>query len=270
MEPEEPLLYLTVLADSFPSTVPYTAAPYSTTSLGGLTMAYKRPRGPEPLPKGTELTQSMTGIGFNLAARPDREADLERTLAHASELGMEHHDLRVLGLLTTWVGVHQRMICVDRLLRFLDEHPSERVRAYWSAVAAAPKADRRLQPLVALHSEGAVNLLPTGTKFQLQRHGQDERFLGSALRVPANALPVRLADVMTPEQLAGCHGGYALRVMMGPSYRAVLWNLLEHDSSLSVADLARRARSGFATAWETVRDYRICVSSAGGPHIAAS
>lgn len=233
-------------------------------------MAYKRPRGPEPLPKRARLTRSMTGIGFNIAARPDHDADLELTLAHASEIGMEHDDFRVLGLLTTWVGIHQRMICVDRLFRFVDEHPSDRVRAYWSAVAASPDADRRLQPLTELHRDETVDLLPTGTDFQLRRHEQDERFLGSTLRVPANALQKRLADVMTPEQLAGCHRGYALRVMIGSSYRAVLWNLLEHDNSLSVAEAARRARSGFATAWETVRDYRISAGSADGSRTAAS
>jgi len=43
------------------------------------------------------------------------------------------------------------------------------------------------------------------TGFQLKRHGEDPRFAGSALRVPANVLRDRAADVDPPAELARHH-----------------------------------------------------------------
>jgi len=58
------------------------------------------------------------------------------------------------------------------------------------------------------------------SEFQIKRHGVDPRFKGSVLRVPANVLRERLADVLSPADLAKRHRAYHYRVMIGPSYRA--------------------------------------------------
>ncbi len=48
---------------------------------------------------------------------------------------MEKGDLRVLSVLTTWLGLHSPWINADRLTRIVTARESPRVRAYWSAVA---------------------------------------------------------------------------------------------------------------------------------------
>jgi len=46
-------------------------------------------------------------------------------------------------------------------------------------------------------------------------------------------------------------------VLMGPSFRADVWTVLEKSPGLSVADVARRAACFFATAWQAVQDFRL-------------
>jgi hypothetical protein len=45
-----------------------------------------------------------------------------------------------------------------------------------------------------------IDLLATGTGFQIKRAGEDPRFVGSPLRVPANVLRDRKDDVLSPAE----------------------------------------------------------------------
>jgi len=219
-------------------------------------MAFSRATTPEPAPTPDELTARMVGIGMNFAAEPQVGADIEGTLVHASALGIVEGDLRVLSVLTTWFGVHHAHVNADRLVRLVSAYPSERVRAYWSAVAAWLRKDRRFARLGA-HAGPPIDLLPTGTEFQLKRRGEDERFVGSKLRVPRGTLRDRLEDVVSPKVLVRRHAGYRNRVLMGPTWRADVWTVLEQAPDLSVADVARRAACSFATAWQTVQNFQL-------------
>ena len=67
----------------------------------------------------------------------------------------------------------------------------------------------------------------------------------------------RAADVLSPDELVRHHAGYRNRVLMGPSFRADVWTVLERAPELSVADVARRASCSFATAWQTAADFRL-------------
>ncbi|HRC57514.1 MAG TPA: hypothetical protein PKU97_16385, partial [Kofleriaceae bacterium] len=97
-------------------------------------MAFSRETSPAPTP--SELTARMVGIGMNFAAAAEAGADIESTLLHAAVLGMDEGDLRVLAMLTTWLGVHHSYVNADRLVRLVAAQPSGRVRAYWAAMAA--------------------------------------------------------------------------------------------------------------------------------------
>ena len=214
-------------------------------------------RAPPPTPAPHELTARMVGIGMNFAAKPEASADIESTLLHASALGMDEGDLRVLAVLTTWLGVHHMRLNADRLVRLVVTHPSERVRAFWAAVAMWLAKDRRLARLLGAYEGSPVDLLPTGSAFQMQRRGEDDRFAGSKLRVPKGTLRDRHEDVLAPEVLVRRHAGYRNRVLMGPSFRADVWTALESAPELSVADVARKASCSFATAWQAAQDYRL-------------
>ena len=232
-------------------------------------MAFNRSTTGGGRPDAGTLTRDMAGIGMNFAARQAPEAPIEETLVFASELGMDEQDLRVLAVLTTWFGLHCARVNADRLARLLAEHPSKRVRAYWAAVAKWHSKDRRFRRLRALHRGAPVQLLPVGTDFQVSRRGQDERFVDSSLRVPAGTLRDRLADVLGPEALARRHPGYRNRVLMGPTWRADVWTVLEQEPELSVAQAARRVGCSFATAWQVVQDYKLLRDAQPGPAVVA-
>ena len=225
-------------------------------------MAFSRATPPEAMPAADELTARMVGIGMSFAANAAADADIESTLLHASVLGMDEADLRVLAVLTTWFGVHHTRVNADRLVRLVGAHPSERVRAYWSAVATWLAKDRRFARLSMASSGPSVELLPTGTELQVKRRGEDERFSGSKLRVSKGTLRDRPEDVLSPDVLVRRHAGYRNRVLMGSSFRADVWTVLEHAPDLSIADVARRASCSFATAWQAAQDFRLLQSAA--------
>ncbi|RVU46690.1 hypothetical protein EA187_06015 [Lujinxingia sediminis] len=220
-------------------------------------MAFSRSTMLSERPDDASLTRDMVGIGMNFAGDANPDAPIEETLVFATEVGMENHDFRVLAVLTTWINVHQKHINVDRLARCVDEHPSQRVLAYWAAVAMWLKKDRRFARVAKLYEGPALDLMPVGTDFQIERRGEDARFESSPLRVPAGTLRDRAADVLSPEALVRQHAGYRNRVRMGPSWRADVWTVLEHDPELNAAEAARRAGCSFATAWRVVEDFRV-------------
>ncbi|MBV1860310.1 MAG: hypothetical protein KUG77_17990, partial [Nannocystaceae bacterium] len=176
-------------------------------------MAFSRATALSARPDEATLTRDMVGIGMNFAAKANPSAPIEETLVHASAVGADDHDLRVLSVLTTWVGVHHAYINADRLVRCVSEHGSDRLRAYWAAVGQWLSKDRRFARLAKLHDARRVDLLPVGTNFQIARRGEDERFADSALRVPTGTLRDRDADVLSPEVLVNRHAGYRSRVL---------------------------------------------------------
>jgi len=220
-------------------------------------MAFSRATALSDRPDEATLTRDMVGIGMNFAAEANPFAPIEETLVHASAVGMDDHDLRVLAVLTTWVGVHHGHINADRLVRCVSEHGSDRVHTYWAAVARWLSKDRRFARLAKLHDGPHVDLLPVGNDFQIARRGEDERFAGSPLRVPAGTLRDRDADVLSTEALVRRHAGYRNRVLMGPTWRADVWTVLQEEPDVSVAEAARRAGCSFATAWQVVQDFRL-------------
>jgi hypothetical protein len=208
-----------------------------------------------PHPDPRTLTARLVGIGMNFDAEPDPHAAIEDTVVHASEAGMVEDDLRVLSVLTTWLGTHHGHVDADRLVRLVSEHPSERVRAYWSAIAKWLAKDRRFARLVSSYDGPPVELLRVGNGFQMGRRGEDERFAGTSLRVPAGTLRDRAADVLSPRDLARHHAGYRNRVLMGPTWRADIWSVLVLNPKLTPAETARQVGCAFSTAWEVVQDF---------------
>jgi len=220
-------------------------------------MAYKRLVAPPKLLHGDALTAAMVGIGMNFAAEPAPEPNIEDTLLAASVEGMDADDLRVLAVLVTWLGVHHPWINADRLVRATKALESTRGRAFWAAIGDWLERDRRLGRLTKLHPGKPIELLRTGTAVQIRRRGEDLRFQGTTLRVPAGVLRDRAADVLTPEHLARRHLGYRYRVLIGPSYRADMWAALEREPSLTPTELARRTYGSFATAWQVKQDWEL-------------
>ena len=223
-------------------------------------MGFSRAVPPVSPPEADTLTEDMAGIGMNLGGRANHRANIENTLFFASEEGMDRADLRVLSVLVTWLGVHGARVNVDRLARLIEAGGSKRVRAFWAGVGRWLAKDRRYSRLIRLPKGEPVDLLDVGTSFQIRRHGEDPRFEESALRVPANVLRDRPADVMTPGQLARNHRAYSWRIVIGPTYRADMWAEMEGTPGLKAAEIARKTYGSFATAWQAKRDWEVWVS----------
>lgn len=224
-------------------------------------MAHKRLVAPATVLSGDELTAALVGIGVQLAAAPAADPNIEDTLMAASIEGMERDDLRVLALLVQWLGVHHQWVNADRLVRLVREQESRRVRAFWAACGRWLKKDRRLARLARLYRGARIDALPTGTAFQVRRRGEDPRFDGGPLCVPANVLRDRPADVLAPVELAKRHRAYRWRVLIGPSYRADMWAALETQPDLTASQLARRTYGSFSTAWQVKHDRELLVAS---------
>ncbi len=223
-------------------------------------MAFSRKVRPSVCPSATILTGQMVGIGMNFAARPIRDANIEDTLIFASEIGVLEGDLRVLSILVQWIDTHQAHINVDRLVRIVRDLSEERLLAFWAAVGKWLSKDRRFARLDKLYKGKPIRLLPVGHDFQIKRHGEDPRFAGTSLSVPAGVLRRRAADILSPTLLAQQHAGYRNRVLMGPSWRADVWTVLEVNPKLSAAAAARLAYCAFATAWQVKRDFDLLKS----------
>ncbi len=192
-------------------------------------MAYNRMTTAIELPTGEELTRAMVGIGMNFAAPLAENPNIEDTLLAASREAMGMDDLRVLSVLVTWLDVHHPRINVDRLYRAISQETSERVRAFWSAVSSWLSRDRRFARFGKLYSDPRLDLLRTGSDFHLRRRGEDPRFSGTPLRVPAGVLRDRLADVLSERELARRHDIYRERIRSGSSYRSDMWAMIVRD-----------------------------------------
>jgi hypothetical protein len=219
-------------------------------------MAFSRavPRATAPDPAA--LNAAMAGIGMNFAVPTvDDQANIEDTLFFASMTAMQDDDLRVLAVLVTWFGVHAPRVNVDRLTNLVTRELPHRLRALWSALARWRAKDRRFARLGAFYEGPRVDLLTSGSDFQVRRHGEDSRFAGSCLRVPANVLRDRGADVLAPAELAQRHRAYRRRIMIGPSYRADMWAALETQPELTATALAQKTYGSFATAWGVRQDF---------------
>lgn len=220
-------------------------------------MGHSRAIAPARSPSGDALTADLVGIGLLVGGEGSREPNIEDTLLFASVEGLERDDLRVLAVLVTWFGVHAGHVNADRLTRLVGLQKSKRVRAFWSALARWRSADRRFARLARAYRGPRLDLLSTGTDFQVARHGEDPRFAGSKLRVPANVPRDRPADVLQPAELSRAHAAYRWRLVIGPSYRADMWAALEREPDLSAAALARVTYGSFATAWQVRRDFAV-------------
>jgi hypothetical protein len=226
-------------------------------------MGHSRAIAPARSPSGDALTADLVGIGLLVGGEGSRDPNIEDTLLFASVEGIERNDLRVLAVLVTWFGLHSAHVNADRVTRLVAMQASKRVRAFWSALARWRVADRRFARLAQAYRGARLDLLSTGTDFQLARHGEDPRFTGSKLRVPANVLRDRPADVLQPAELAKAHAAYRWRLVIGPTYRADMWAALEHKSDLPAAALAKATYGSFATAWQVRRDFGVWTTAGG-------
>ena len=232
----------------------------SAISLNGVAMGYKRQLLPD-VPQNLDLENRLAGLGMALACEPTRDANIEDVLLEGVRAGMVDGNLRVLGLITSWLDHYHAWINADRLIRCLRTESSARVQAYWVSRAQAWATDIRWKRL-RQQSCIPVDLLPVGTAFQVTRKGEDPRFVGTVVRVPQGTLRERTGDVEPAHHIACHHRSFRWRLLVGPSYRADCLAVVEAEPTITASALARRTYASFATAWGVLRDLRLLNPSA--------
>jgi hypothetical protein len=219
-------------------------------------MAHKR----QFVVQSEDIIALLAGIGCALSTTPINNADIEYTLYKASEESITTLDFRILGLIVQWVEVHEFCINQPRLLRFILQTNSyqSRVFLFWKAIAQWRKNNRKWSAFMKeKNSTERFDLLPVGTDFQIQRKGEDPRFVGTILRIPMGLLRVRNGDIFHKEQMVQIHKTYENRVRFGVCLRADLWSFLEQDDQISSSQLAKFVGCAFSSAWEVKQDYHL-------------
>lgn len=220
-------------------------------------MSYTRKILPSKFAEKDKLSQDMAGIGFLITAIESKNPNIEDTLIATSLEGLKG-DYRSLSLLINWLEIHQDVINADRLIKMIYFlRKNERFLCFWSACAKNILVHSRFKKLKKIYKGTRIDLLNVGTEFQLSRFGEDPRFQKSCIRIPANVLRNRPRDILPPARLAKLHTAYRYRVIIGPSYRADQWALLEQSKARTATELAQLSYSSFGCAWQAKQDFEL-------------
>ncbi len=220
-------------------------------------MSFKRIFSPPIILKEESLTTALIGIGFRLGGNPPHvPPNIEDTLIFASLEGFGKFDYRLLSLLVDWISIHGEIINVDRLT-YLVRHDTSgnRFQGFWAAIAQWQRVDPRWKKLAQGAPAQRVDLLEFGTDFLVSKHGEDDRFCKTCLRVPKLTLRSRKDDILSPQQLAARHTSYYFRLMIGPTYRADMWAYLKNYPDAETVAVARSAYGSFSSAWEVKKHF---------------
>ena len=219
-------------------------------------MSFSRVFYPAEYATKDKLTADMISIGLQFGGKADLPANIEDTVVAASLEGMRG-DYRVLSMLTEWLDIHIFNVNADRLIQLVLGLKDESAKRYWCAIAQWKISDTRFKKLASLYKT-RFDLFPA-TTLQIERKGgEDERFEGTIMRVARGSLRIRPNDILKPEALKEIHPTYRARLVIGPTYRADMWAVLESEGpEIPASEVARRAYGSFTTAHRVKRDWSI-------------
>ena len=219
---------------------------------------------------GRSLDNDLRAIGFNLhCKKASINPDIETSIISASIELVNSKDNRLGGLLVDWITRHYQRINVDRLTKFicsLSDSKYKLVKLFWCANAQRLFAkDQRFKRLSKLYKGKRINfadrVVKTGqkkvTKLLIEMKGEDERFKKTCIRVSNGYFSKRPHQIFPISVVAKKHLSYCYRVMMGPSYRADLWALLDREPNTSAYALGKKAHCSYRTAYIAKKDYEI-------------
>ena len=218
---------------------------------------------------GKSLDSDLRAMGFNLSAgKKSINPDIELSLISASVEAVNHKDNRIAGLLVDWITAHYLRIHVDRLTKFvfsLKDVEYKFVKIFWHANAqrlyVKDQRFKRLSVYTGRRVDFADRFIKKGqkkvTKTLIAIKGEDKRFKKTCLKVPKGYFSQREKQIFPATIIAKHHIAYRYRVMMGPSYRADLWALLDTEPHLSAYALGKKAYCSYRTAYIAKKDYEL-------------
>ena len=219
---------------------------------------------------GKSLDSDLRAIGFNLGGgKKSTDPNIEASIISASIEAVNNKDNRMGGLLVDWITIHYLRVNVDRLTKFvfsLSDSDYKFVKIFWCANAQRLFIkDQRFKRLSELYSGKRLNFadrfVKKGqkkvTKMLIEIKGEDERFKKTCIRVPKGYFSERPKQIFPVSVIAKNHLSYRYRVMMGSSYRADLWALLDSNPSISAYALGKKAHCSYRTAYIAKKDYEL-------------
>ena len=219
---------------------------------------------------GKSLDSDLQAIGFNINCKKKSiNPNIEASIISASVEAVNNKDNRIGGLLVDWITVHYLRMNVDRLTKFvfnLSNSEYKFVKIFWCANAQRLFVkDQRFKRLSGLYKGRRINFADCfskngkqkATKMLIEIKGEDERFKRTCIRVPEGYFSERPNQIFPVSVIAKNHLPYRYRVMMGPSYRADLWALLDNDPSISAYALGKKAHCSYRAAYIAKKDYKL-------------
>lgn len=219
---------------------------------------------------GQSLDDDLRAIGFNInCKKKSTDPNIEASIVSASIETVNNKDNRIGGLLVDWITVHYIRINVDRLTKFvfsLSDSKYKFVKIFWCANAQRLFVkDQRFKRLSELYQGRRINFadrfLKNGkqntTKILIEIKGEDERFKRTCIRVSKGYFSERPKQIFPVSIIVKNHLPYRYRVMMGPSYRADLWALLDSNPSISAYALGKKAHCSYRAAYIAKKDYEL-------------
>ena len=219
---------------------------------------------------GKTLNSDLRAIGFNLGAgKKSTDPNIEAVIISASIEAVNNKDNRIAGLLVDWISLHYLRINVDRLTKLvfsLSDSDYKFVKIFWCANAQRFFIkDQRFKRLSELYRGRRINFADRFAKkgqkkvtnLLIEIKGEDERFKRTCIRVPKAYFSERPKQIFPVSVIAKNHLPYRYRVMMGPSYRADLWALLDNDPNISAYALGKKAHCSYRSAYIAKKDYEL-------------
>ena len=214
------------------------------------------------------MDYDLRAIGFNLGGRKKSiDPNIEASIISASIEAINNKDNRIGELLVDWITLHYLRVNVDRLTKFvfsLSDSDYKFVKIFWCANAQRLFIkDQRIKRLSELYKGRRINFAdrfvkkgePKVTKMLIEMKGEDERFKRTCIRVPKGYLSERPHQIFPVFVIAKNHLPYRYRVMMGSSYRADLWALLDSDPNISAYALGKKVHCSYRAAYIAKKDY---------------
>ena len=219
---------------------------------------------------GKSLDSDLRAIGFNLGGgKKSTDPNIEASLISASIEAVNNKDNRIGGLLVDWITTHYLRVNVDRLTKFvfsLNDSDYKFVKIFWCANAQRLFIkDQRFKRLSELYKGKRVSFADRFlkkrqqkvTKVLIEIKGEDERFKRTCIRVPKGYFSERPHQIFPVSVIAKNHLPYRYRVMMGSSYRADLWALLDSNPNISAYALGKKAHCSYRSAYIAKKDYEL-------------
>ena len=219
---------------------------------------------------GKSLDSDLKAIGFNINSKKKSiNPNIESAVISASIEAVNNKDNRIGGLLVDWITIHYLRVNVDRLTKFvfsLSDLDYKSVKIFWCANAQRLVVkDQRFKRLSELYKGKRVDFadrfLKKGqrkvTKTIIEIKGADERFKRTCIRVPKGYFSERPYQIFPVSVIAKNHLPYRYRVMMGASYRADLWALLDSNPGISAYALGKKAHCSYRSAYIAKKDYEL-------------